>query len=136
MHGSYCVRRSRATARARLLLERSQLGGAHVLLAQQALLALRLAPEGEHVLRREQRARARRARREATECASRKLRVDRRSKHEERDAQHSVCTAPRHHCDTRTRLSWGAKHGNGALHLRGPDIAEMCSVASGVARET
>ena len=75
-------------ARARLLLERSQLGGAHVLLAQRALLALCLAPEGKHVLRREQRARARRARREATKRASRRLRVDGRSKHEERGAQH------------------------------------------------
>ena len=75
-------------ARARLLLERSQLGGAHVLLAERALLALCVAPEGEHVLRREQRARARRARREATKRASRRLRVDGRSKHEERGAQH------------------------------------------------
>ena len=75
-------------ARARLLLERSQLGGAHVLLAQRALLALCVAPESEHVLRREQRARARRARREATKRASRRLRVDGRSKHEERGAQH------------------------------------------------
>ena len=90
-------------ARARLLLERSQLGGAHVLLAQRALLALCIAPEGEHVLRREQRARARRARREATKRASRRLRVDGRSKHEERGAQH------------------GGFHGDGTPYARGAD---------------
>ena len=78
------------TLGARLFLKRSQFRGAQALLAQCALFTLRLAPEGKHVNRGEQSARARHARRDTPERMGRCLSMHRRSQHEDRGTHHAL----------------------------------------------